>query len=1079
MSRETEPVSVYFRLLGPLRVTRDGREVSLPAAKERVVLAALLLAAGRAVSVEQLIDSVWGDSPIATARQSLAVYVYRLRSAVGEELIVSAGNGYRVDVSRCGLDLADFDALVEEAGEAEGRGDLPVAVARLRAALGLWRGDPLDDVASDVLHRHGVAALAERRLGVVEGMAGWEIALGRGRDTLVELRRLVAAHPLRERLWALLMRALVAEGQQAGALAAYRDITSRLAEELGIDPGAELREVHQAILTGTLESSPATTGDTSATVSVRPRQLPARPLGFVGRQRQVARLLSWFERDGHAVAVVSGPPGVGKSALAVTVGHLLAERFPDGQLFVDLRGFSAEQALQATDVLPRFLRALGMPADEVPVEVDEQSAAFRSATAGMRVLVVLDNAATPEQVRPLLPGGRECGVMVTSRDRLHSLVAIDGARALALDVLGLDEATAVLAAQTDAGRVTAESEAVRRIAELCGRLPLALRVAASHLALSPHELVSDYAAELDRGGRLHRIWAGDDGLSVTAAFQLSYAALDVDARRVFRQLGLVPGPGFTVDSIVALTGGADVRRHLEILESASLVHRQVPGRYRMHDLVRDFAGHQAETEDGAAACTDTRQRLFDWYVAKVDAALVPRFPNVYRLPRAAPDETMVEQTEVGWIEDELANLTAAVSHCVEHGPYAAAWHLTDALRQYLYVSGIRSEWATIVGLAQPLAEREAGPRVRAAMLLAHATLMSETLERDEALVSVRGAADLFAAAGDHYGEGIARRDMCIQYANASRHDDALAAGERALEIFTAHGHGSAVAMMTRNLALLESEMGRLTDAVADCERLLRLDDGTEDVGSRARIRSLLGYSLRRVGRLAEARAHLDDAVALFDESDHRLAATTARCDLARCLCDAGDYDCARTLADEAMAGADRDHDRENHVEAGAVLAEIDVRSRPPSQWRFTAPSAEEMEPFVGHPLYFRWLDVVGWAALFRGDHDKALEVATHTLAPARESSVRLAGDAALTVLTAALVGLGRAGEAIERGTEALRRHRETGYRLREARTLCSLGDACLAAGDSTAARGHWEQAHEVYTAIGTAEVAEASRRLGS
>ncbi|MQA82543.1 MAG: tetratricopeptide repeat protein [Streptosporangiales bacterium] len=1080
---ETVPVSVYFSVLGPLRVVRDGRDVPIPAAKERGLLAALLLDANRWLTTERLIDHLWGDDPIPSARQTLIVYVHRLRGALGRDRIPGADHGYRIKVGPGELDLADFESLTERADEAERRGELSFASDLLHEALGLWRGEPLTDVSSESLHSEVVQPLTQRRLAVTERRYELELALGRSRDTAVELRRIVAEHPLRERLWGLLIRALYASGRRAEALAAYREVAAHLAGELGIDPGAELQELHQSVLTGTLATAEAPAQGTETPVVtppvVSPRQLPAAPAGFVGRQTSVDRLLSWFGADAEAPTVhLHGPPGVGKSALAVHIGHLLVDRFPDGQLFVDLRGFSAEQALRPADVLPRFLRTLGVPAEQVPADVDEQAAMFRSRLAGRRVLVVLDNAATPEQVRPLLPGEPGCGVIVTSRNQLRPLVALDGAKPFPLDVLTEQEATALLADRVDAARVSAEPEALARIAESCGRLPLALRVAGANLALRPHERVADYATELDKGGRLLRLWAGDDRSAVQAAFHLSYTALDPDARRLFRQLGLIPGADFTTEAAAALTGGTDVRRPLDTLVAASLLQQQAVDRYRLHDLVRDYASQRVLDEDGRAAAAGARQQLFDWYVRKTDAALLPQTAAHYRLPRPQPDDALVARTGVEWIDVELANLSATVAHCAEHGPHLVVWHLTDALRPHFAASGNGSEYAGMTAVALSLAEREGDPLITAAMSLAAGMLRSNLAHAEEQRVALIRAAGLFTEVAELHGAASALRRLCIVDANASRHADALLAGERALALFRRIGNGPGVSAVTQNLALLKTESGRLTAAVDDLESLLANDDAT-DPESRARIHGIIGHALRRVGRLADARTHLVRAIELYDEARLRGGATVARCDLARTLCDAGEHDRARPFALEAIAAAERLDDRENTIEARAVVAEIDVRGRPPTQWdEALAPTAEEMEPIADHPLYFRWLDVLGWAHVFAGNHDKALEVATHTLAAARERSLRLAEDAALTVLTAALVGLGRFDEAIEHGTEALRRHRETGYRLREARSLCYLGDARHATGDTVAAREDWQQARDVYTAIGSAEVTEAARRLG-
>src|SRR5690606_19616779 len=409
--------------------------------------------------------------------------------------------------------------------------------------------------------------------------------------------------------------------------------------------------------------------------------------------------------------------------------------FPDGQLFVDLRGFSDEQALRAGQVLPRFLRALGVAQEQIPPEADEQAAAFRSLVADLRLLVVLDNAGSADHVRPLLPGGSDCGVIVAGSDELGSLVALEGARAVPLEVLGPDDAAAVLAAQVDTARMTDRCEATARVADLCGRLPLALRVASAHLALRPDQSVEEYAEELSSGGRLRSLWVGD-GDPVTSAFDVSYAMLDPEPRHVFAMLGLVPGPGVTAEAVAALTREADVPRDLTTLVSASLVQRN-GSRYRLHDLVREYAHRRAA--EAPSASEEARRRLFDWYVQKTDAAMLPLTASSYRLPRPSPDDDLVASTGADWVENELPNLLAAVTHCAEHGPYDVVWHLTDALRNYVDATRRETEYATCVPIALDLALRVGDERQQAAMLLGPGFLRVNANDPEGALDSLRRA----------------------------------------------------------------------------------------------------------------------------------------------------------------------------------------------------------------------------------------------------------------------------------------------------------------------------------------------------
>ncbi|MQA81623.1 MAG: tetratricopeptide repeat protein [Streptosporangiales bacterium] len=1068
-----------FRVLGPLEVRLDGRELRVSAAKQRILLASLLLAAGRVVTTDQLVTNIWGDSPIRSARQTLQVYVTRLRDLLGEDTIVTVGHGYLLSAGRGELDLADFDATVDDATKREDDGDLRGAAGLLARALDLWRGEALADVPSEALHQQVVTSLDERRLSVTERRLALELRTGRAETVVGEARRLVTAQPLREHPWALLIRALHATGRQAEALAAYQEVASLLADELGIDPGAELRELHQAVLTGELAVGDGDAG-TAASRSVPPvpvvvpRQLPARPAGFVGRRAELDALERWLgERQDSSLVVLSGPPGVGKSAVAVAVGHLMADRYPDGQLFVDLRGFSAEQAMRPADVLPRFLRSLGLPATQVPVELDEQAATYRSLLAGRQVLVVLDNAASAEQVRPLLPGAPGCGVLVTSRDQLRPLVAIDGARFVPLDVLSAEEARLVLAQEIDAERLVADRSAIDHLVELCGHLPLALRIASANLAIGPYDRPSDYVAELRRGERILDLWSGGDGAVVGAAFGISYSALAPATQRYLRLLSQVPGPDFTVPAVAALVDEdeRDVKGRLDALVAASLVQPHASGRYRMHDLTREYAVRRAENDEPVQVREAARQRLVDWYIGQADAALVPRFTSLRLVPRS--DRVPAPAAEVGieWIDEEFANLMAAISHAAAHGPPVVSWTLADALRPYFGATERHVEEVAAAELGRGAAER-AGDDVGLASM--HFLLCDAAYQRRDDAGSVahgRQAVELFARAGDRLGEAAAWHNLGGAYDIADRHDEAIACVERAVAMFAVDEPDLATRARA-GLGSLRAKIGQLAEATAELETVLEIVSsagaGYADLS--------LGQVLRLCGRLPEATRHLERATDIHAGIGHRSRATQARIELARCRCDAGDYAGAREAATAALRTAETFDDRLLALDARVALAEAEVRAGGAAEWVDVVPAlVDDLVETSDEERTLAGLAVLGLVRRRVGDLDGALAADERALHLATRHALRLPYDDALTSRTATLVGLGRLDEAIEQGEEALGRHRQTGRRLLEARTLEHLGDAREASGDRAAADGLRAEARKVFEAIGAAEATPPSR----
>jgi DNA-binding SARP family transcriptional activator len=588
---------VEFRILGPVEVLAGGHPVPVNSGRHRTLLAALLLRANRPAGTGYLIRQLWnGDGPV-DARGALQVCVMRLRRVLGDRdatLIRTCPDGYSIAVQPHQLDLLRFSELLDAAAAAT---DPDVECTLLTEALALWRGPALADVPSESLRRGQVPRLTERWLQARERLVDVHLLAGRHLQVIPELQQLTREHPLRERAWAQLMTALYRAGRQAEALGAYQAVVAHLREELGIDPGQDLRDLQRHILTG--DPSLAAPPRPATVLPAVPRQLPAAVPGFVGRTAQLA-MLDGLLADRPAVSVLVGGPGVGKTALAVHWARRVAGSFPDGQLYLDLNGFAAGAPLTTADALGRLLRGLGVRPDGIPAGLEERSALYRSLLAGRAVLVLLDDAASADQVRPLLPGEPAGLVLVTSRNRMPGLAVSHGAMLLALDLLTPAESRSLLCRQLGPGPVAADPAAVDDLAALCGRLPLALRIAAANLAAAPSSALRSHLARLRSGDLLPMLAvAGDPQAAVLTSFERSYAALTAAERRIFRQLGLIRTRTFGGSTVAALAGTTteETERLLDGLVRASLLDRGRDGRFSVPDLLHRYAAYLCRSSE--------------------------------------------------------------------------------------------------------------------------------------------------------------------------------------------------------------------------------------------------------------------------------------------------------------------------------------------------------------------------------------------------------------------------------------------------------------------------------------------------
>ncbi|MFJ8104532.1 tetratricopeptide repeat protein [Streptomyces sp. NPDC096132] len=892
-----------FRLLGPVELRVAGHSVDLGPAKRRTVLAALLVDAGRWVSAETLIDRVWGEDPPAQVRPTLYAHIARVRRVLADAVpqlsggaegsptmpppLLRGSGGYRLDIPPDLVDAHRFRSLVTRARRAGGSDAARVAL--LREATGLWRGEPLAGLPGEWAARTR-ESWRHQHIDAVVAWADAELRVGGHLGVVDTLSVLVAEHPLIEPLAVALMRALHAAGRAPEALSCYAALQKRLADELGTGPGAEARREHQALLSGEGAAAPAArrtppgTGTTGAGAGVRavPAQLPMQAAGFTGREEELARLEKVLgaaaERPAAVVvSAVSGTAGVGKTALAVHWAHRARDRFPDGQLYVNLRGYDPDQPMTAADALVRFLTALGVSGQDVPLDVDDRAARYRTEVADRRMLIVLDNAATVEQVRPLLPGSGTCAVLVTSRDSLAGLVAREGAHRLDLDLLPAAAARTLLRRLVGA-RADAEPEAVDALAAQCARLPLALRVAAELAAARPATPLADLVAELaDQQRRLDLLDAdGDPRAAVAAVFSWSLRHLPADAARAFRLLGLHPGPDLDAHAVAALSdsGPAQARRVLDVLARACLVQRVDGARYGMHDLLRAYATRLATAEDAPEAREAALDRLFDHYLAAAAAAMNSLHPAEAHLRPAAPEaatpapDLSDPEAARAWLNTERACLTAVVAHAATHGRPTHAIRLAQTLHRHL-IGGHPSDGLAIHGHARDAARRTADPASEAQALLGLGTAHWQSARHEPAGRHYQEALTLFRRVGDAIGQARALINLGLVAERLGRYGPACAYVEQALALYRDADDERGEALALKNLATIERRLGRYGQAADHLQRALTLLRRTGNQYLEAHALNDLGIVETRLDRYGPAAHHQEQALALFRQVGDR------------------------------------------------------------------------------------------------------------------------------------------------------------------------------------------------------------------
>jgi DNA-binding SARP family transcriptional activator len=884
----TDGGRLEFRLFGEVELRAAGRMLDVGTPRQQVVLAALIVDAGRPVALETLVDRVWDDGPPVEARNVLYSHVSRLRQLLRHAGALAGGVSARIERRRAGyvldvdpdlVDLYRFQRLVDQGGNPRATDVARAEV--LTEALGLWRGPPLVAIPGRWVAQVR-SSWQQQRMDAAVHWAQIELRLGRPTVVITTLLDLVAEYPLVEPLEGLLMRALHAAGRGAEALDRYTAIRQRLADELGADPSPELSAVHQAILRGELPPSPpANQVVAGARTVVSPAQLPPDTPGFTGRDHELHHLgeLITAASDGSTAVVisaVSGTAGIGKTALAVHWAHRVRDKFPDGQLYVNLRGFDPTGSpVRPAEAIQGFLDAFEVSPERIPTSLEAQVGLYRSLIADRRVLVVLDNARDTEQVRPLLPGAPGCLVVVTSRNQLSGLVAA-GAHPLTLDLLSATEARDLLAHRLGDRRITAEPDVVNEIITLCARLPLALAIVAARAALHPTFPLADLARELRQArGSLDTFAGPEPTTDARAVFSWSYLQLSPEAAQLFRLLGLHPGPDVTIPAAASLAGApaTHVRPLLAELTRTHLLTEHIPGRYTFHDLLRAYATELAHTHDADTTRHGAMQRLLGHYVHSADHAdrlidpygdrLKPHSPP----PGVGPERMADHRQALAWFDAERGVLLAAIRQLT--GFDAEICELAWSIRRFLSHRGHWPDLIDALSTAANAAQRLEDPPRQA---FAHRYIGCAHVlfgRYDDARTHLQHSLDLYREAGDNIGEAWTFHFLSWMLQRQDRHQEALSRYQQALRLFQSAGHLIGQARTLNGMGWSHALLGNYDDALNYCQQALDFQKELDDQLFAAQTWHSLGYAYNQLGHHTQAISCYQDAIELYHEFGDR------------------------------------------------------------------------------------------------------------------------------------------------------------------------------------------------------------------
>jgi tetratricopeptide (TPR) repeat protein/DNA-binding SARP family transcriptional activator len=1087
-------VGLQLRALGPVEAVVGGESADLGPPMQRALFGCLLSRVDQPVAVDTLIEELWSGEPPAAAMASLLTYVSNLRRVLEPHrsprapavVLRTRAPGYLLDSRRAEVDFHRFSGHATTGHEALARGDSRQAVREFDAALGLWRGPPYADMRDARWATPEIARLEELRLSVIEGRFTALLKLGAHPMAVAELEAHVRTHPLREHGCELLARALYQGGRQAEALAVLRATRVKLVEELGIDPGTALQRLERDILTqaSTLDwhppkptptvpttepampSAPASantagpqlagdeasvgreapTATLAASLSAPrpvPRQLPAHTPHFVGRVaelRQLTTHLNATTAGGGTVVItaIEGTAGIGKTALALHWAHQAAERFADGQLYVNLRGFDPTNTpVEPAAALRGFLDAFGITPERIPTSVDAQAGLYRSLLTDRRVLMVLDNARDAEQVRPLLPASPTCLVVITSRNQLAGLIAQQGARPVTLDVLSSQEARALLARHLGPDRVSAESRAITDLIKHCARLPLALAIVAARAATHPGFELRVLAKELaEEHTRLDALDTGDPTASVRAVFSWSYQHLSPPTARMFRLLGLHPGPDIALPSAGHLTGMSldQAREALGELARAHLLTQRAPGRFAFHDLLRAYATHLTTIHDSPEDHHAALTRLFDYYLhtaaVAMDTVQPAGQPHQLHLPSpAGPTPPGADPTTAQhWLDTEGANLAAIIAYTAAYGWHAHATRLANTVLLRYLETGVRYPDALALYTHVQRAAHHTNDHTTEALALTHLGLVYwEQGRYQQATDHYQQALAISRDIGDRIGEAFALTGVGVVYWQQGRYQQATDHHQQALAISRENGSQVGEILALAHLGLVHWQQGRYQQTTDHLQQAVAI---SRDIGYRA-VEAFalagLGFVHGRQGRYQQASDHLRQALEISRDIGYRVGEVFALTGLGFVHSTQGDYQQITDHYHQALAVS-----RDTGYRAGEARA----------------------------------LTHLGFVHGQQGRYQQATEHHQRALAICRDIGDRADEAQILNGLGEAYHANGHLDQARTQHTAALTLATEIGDRYEQAHAYHGLAHTHHTTGDLDQAHHHWRQALTLYTDLG-------------
>ena len=870
-----------FAVLGPLIVRAGSTSLTVTPAQARL-LALLLCQPNQLILADTLADALWGDGSSGASR--LQVLVFRLRKTLGDTDRVQQHQGsYRIQVGPGELDVDQFLVLRRAGAAALAAGDPDEAVRHLRAAAELWRGDPFTGLDDLPLVAAETVRLRSERLAALEDLYDAELHRGSAANVVTELSDLAAAHPLRERLSALLVLALHHSGRRAEALSAYQRARAHLVEELGLEPGPELRQAQATTLAGGDETGELGTpaGQQGETSVVRPQQLPPDPAGMIGRSVELAELTRLVDGHGAAssplVIAIDGSAGIGKTTFAVHAAHLVRKRYRDGQIFVDLRGYSTGEPVDPPAALRTVLQALGVPPNAIPEELDERSAMLRSYLAGKQMLILLDNVRTADQVRPLLPAS-DCLLLVTSRNQLRGLAVQDGAHRITLRPLDREAAGGVLASAVGSRRAEREPAAIAMLTELCGRIPLALRIAGERASRFADLGLAELAEELsDEHQRLDHLGDSDDrAADLRAAFSWSYRTLTTEDARTFRLLGVYPAGTIGLPAAAALVGASvsQLRRSLDRLVAHHLLEQPERGRFKLHDLLRLYAAELLAEREPAANVEAATRRLLDWFLHNAAVAGGKIRPRASDNPVVGPPDPKLVSFEfatpaeaLDWFETERPVLPDLLRRAADQGFDDQVWKLAWTILPFYSIRMHLDDWRTTATIGRQAADRLGDDRAVLFAANNQGVMHLESSRLDDSREGFATALEMSRRLGDHAREATSLSNLGLVADTRGDHEQAIEHYEEALIAQEAAGSAPVIFTTWLNLSASHGALGHFEEAIRYGELAVAYFRQTGNTSYEAQALANVAEGHYSLGDYDQARSFCELSLDLFGSMD--------------------------------------------------------------------------------------------------------------------------------------------------------------------------------------------------------------------